>query len=39
VSQAGASADDGDFEIFTWYYEVPIDDAAKGFVRLRVVQE
>jgi len=39
VSQAGPPVDDGDFEIFTWYYEVPIDDAAKGFMRLRVVQE
>ncbi|MEK7951422.1 LamG-like jellyroll fold domain-containing protein [Luteolibacter sp. Y139] len=39
VSQAGAPVDDGDFEVFTWYYEVPIDDAAKGFVRLRVLQE
>jgi hypothetical protein len=39
VSQAGAPVDDGDFEVFTWYYEVPIDDAAKGFMRLRVVQE
>jgi hypothetical protein len=39
VSQAGVPVDDGDFEIFTWYYEVPIDDAAKGFMRLRVVQE
>ncbi|RYD68344.1 MAG: hypothetical protein EOP83_00970 [Verrucomicrobiaceae bacterium] len=39
VSEAGAPVDDGDFEIFTWYYEVPVDDAAKGFMRLRVVQE
>ena len=39
VSQAGAPVDDGDFEVFTWYYEVPIDDAAAGFMRLRVVQE
>ena len=39
VSQAGTPVDDGEFEIFTWYYEVPIEDAAKGFVRLRVVQE
>jgi hypothetical protein len=39
VSQAGAPVDDGEFEIFNWYYEVPVDDADKGFIRLRVVQE
>ncbi|MCW1925801.1 glycosyl hydrolase [Luteolibacter arcticus] len=39
ISEAGPALDDGDFEIFTWYYEVPIEDAATGFARLRVVQE
>ena len=37
--QAGAPVDDGDFEVFTWYYNVPIEDAATGFMRLRVVHE
>ena len=36
VSQAGPPVDDGEFEIFTWYYEVPVEDAGTGFIRLRV---
>lgn len=39
VSQAGAPVSDGEFEIFTWYYEVPIEDAGAGFIRLRVLHE
>jgi Concanavalin A-like lectin/glucanases superfamily/Glycosyl hydrolase catalytic core/Putative Ig domain len=39
VSQAGAPLDDGDFEIFTWYRKVPIEDAPTGFMRLRVVPQ
>ncbi len=37
--QAGPPTDDGEFEIITWYYEIPIADAAQGFARLRVVIE
>uniref|UniRef100_UPI0005509EB8 LamG domain-containing protein n=1 Tax=Haloferula sp. BvORR071 TaxID=1396141 RepID=UPI0005509EB8 len=38
VLQAGPPVDDGDFEIITWYYTVPIEDGATGFIRLRVIQ-
>lgn len=36
MTQAGPPVDDGEFEIFTWYYEVPVEDAGVGFIRLRV---
>jgi hypothetical protein len=36
--QAGTPATDGDFETITWYYNVAIEDGAKGFVRLRVAK-
>lgn len=39
VLQVGEPVDDGDFEIFTWYYGVAMDDAVRGFLRLRVVEE
>jgi hypothetical protein len=39
VSLAGPPVDDGDFEVFTWYHETPMEDAARGFMRLRVVYE
>ncbi|MES2924669.1 MAG: LamG-like jellyroll fold domain-containing protein [Verrucomicrobiota bacterium] len=39
ATQAGAPVDDGDFEIFRWYYDVPIEDGRAGFMRLRVVRE
>jgi len=38
VLQAGPPVDDADFEIITWYYTVPIEDGANGFIRLRVIQ-
>lgn len=37
--QAGPPVDDGDFEILRWYYDVPFEDAATGFMRLRVLHE
>ncbi len=39
VIQAGAPADEGEFEVFIWYYNVPLEDAPAGFMRLRVVVE
>ncbi len=39
VQQAGSPVDDGDFEIFIWYYEVAIEDASRGFMRLRVTMQ
>ncbi|QJE97925.1 LamG-like jellyroll fold domain-containing protein [Luteolibacter luteus] len=39
VSQAGPPVDDGAFEIFTWYYKVPIEDVNAGFIRLRVTNQ
>ncbi len=39
VRQAGPPVDDGEFEIFTWYYEVAIEDAPSAFMRLRVLHE
>lgn len=34
----GSPVDDGDFEILTWYYDVPVGDAphGRGFMRLKV---
>jgi hypothetical protein len=36
VAQAGSPIDDGDFEILTWFYQHPVEDADRGFMRLRV---
>lgn len=33
--QAGAPLPDGDFEIITWYYDVPIQNGMSGYIRLR----
>ncbi len=37
--QAGPPTDDGDFEIFTWYYDTPLGPGANGFMRLRLVTD
>ncbi|RYD46532.1 MAG: LamG domain-containing protein [Verrucomicrobiaceae bacterium] len=41
VIQAGPPVTDGDFDVFTWYYPVAVEDslAGKGFMRLTVVPE
>ena len=39
VNQAGAPVPDGDHEIFTWYYKVPVEDSGQGFMRLRVTKD
>ena len=39
VVQSGPPVSDGDYEIFTWYYTVPVDDAPRGFIRLSVLQD
>ncbi len=38
MTQAGTPVPDGEYETITWYYNVAIEDDAKGFVRLRVVK-
>jgi hypothetical protein len=39
--QAGAPVPDGDYEIITYYHDVPIEDSpsGRGFIRLRIDQE
>ncbi|MCW1925725.1 glycosyl hydrolase [Luteolibacter arcticus] len=36
--QAGLPVSDGEHEIFTWFHEVPVEDAETGFMRLRVIK-
>jgi len=36
--QAGMPVADGNYETITWYYNVAIEDGAKGFVRLRALK-
>ena len=39
VTQANAPVADGEYEIHTWYFPVPTEQAPKAFMRLRVVME
>ncbi|MCW1916665.1 glycosyl hydrolase [Luteolibacter sp. GHJ8] len=38
MTQSGTPVSDGEYETITWFYNVAVEDGARGFVRLRVTK-